>query len=143
MLPDKFVFPNHTLSSLVVAWYCGNQTTGIPPYKVLRAWDVNEVKGMKQKLTHMRKLMKQVEKAARIVNLPHLVKKKMTEKEARFLYTSTRHLFLIPSEENKTRRYETLSWKSYYNLLSKRKWRLFGEKSEVPVEQGETVKQRK
>ena len=91
----------------------------------------------------MRKLMKQVEKAARIVNLPHLVKKKMTEKEARFLYTSTRHLFLIPSEENKTRRYETLSWKSYYNLLSKRKWRLFGEKSEVPVEQGETVKQRK
>ena len=68
----------------------------------------------------------------------------MTEKDSRLLYTSTRHLFLILSEENKTCRYETLSWKSYYNLLSKRKWRLYEEKSnEVPMEHVEIVQQRK
>ena len=36
--------------------------------------------------------------------------------------------------EKKTRRYETISWKSYYNILCKRKWRLFGEQQSDIVE---------
>ena len=69
-----------------------------------------------------------VEKAAKIVNLPHLIKRKMTDKDAITLYNSVKHLFRIPAGEGKRRRYETLSWKTYYNMLSKRKWRLYGEK---------------
>ena len=60
-----------------------------------------------------------VEKAAKIVNLPHLIKRKMTDKDAITLYNSVKHLFRIPAGKGKRRRYETLSWKTYYNMLSK------------------------
>ena len=72
---------------------------GIPPYKVLRLWDVKEGKGGKQKLSQMRKLMCSVEKGAVIVNQPLLVKLRMTEREARLLYMGVKHLFRFPAGE--------------------------------------------
>ena len=128
LLPDNFSFPTLTLSSFVTAWYCRNSVKGIPPYKVLRSWDVTNGKCDKQKLSQMRKLMSYVERGAVLVNQPLLVKSRMTEREARLLYLGVKHLFRFPAGETKTRRYETMSWKSYYNLLCKRGWRLYGEK---------------
>ena len=75
----------------------------------------------------MKILMNSVEKGAKIVNLPHLIKRNMSDKDAITLYNRVKHLFRFPAGEGKRRRYKTLSWKSYYNLLCKRKWRLYGE----------------
>lgn len=91
---------------------------------------------MKQKLIHMRMLIQQVDRAARIVNQPLLVKKKMTEKDTRILYNCVKHLFLFPSAEKKDCWYETIPWKSYHNVLVKQRWQLYGEKRDkVPAEQ--------
>ena len=86
------------------------------------------IKGGTVKSPQMRKRMSCVENGGRIVNKSSLVKSNMTERDARNLYNSVNHLFKFPAGETKKRRYETLSWKSYYNLLVKRKWRLYGEK---------------
>lgn len=93
----------------------------------------------KQKLTHMKRLMNCVEKAARTVNLPHLVKQNMTERDSITLYNSVKHLFMFPAKAQKKRQYETMSWKSYYNLLCKRKWRLYGEQEEEQQAQEPTT----
>jgi hypothetical protein len=128
LIPQSFTFPSLTLASLVTSWYCGDYSKSIPPYRYLKPCDVKHIKGGRQKIMHMKILMSCVEKAAKIVNLPHLIKRKMNDKDAITLYNSVKHLFRIPAGEGKKRRYETLSWKTYYNMLSKRKWRLYGEK---------------
>ena len=48
-----------------------------------------------------------------------------------------KHLFQLPGTHSKKCRYETMSWKSYYNLLQKRKWRLYGEKEEQEHERAQ------
>ena len=142
LLPDNFTFPSMTLSSLVTAWHCGNRCKGIPPYKLLKGVDMHRIKNGTVKLSQMRKLMRCVENGARIVNKPFLVKSNMTERDARNLYNSVNHLFKFPAEETKKRRYETLSWKSYHNLLMKRKWRLYGGKLQNRVQNEGVERQR-
>ena len=127
LLPDGFIIPFLTLSSLVTAWYCGNVSKGIPPYRLLRAWDLRHIKSGKSMLSQMRKVMKCMEKGVEIVNLPGLIKGKMEERDAITLYNSVKHLFFSPSKDKKKRRYESMSWKTFYNILSQRKFRLFGE----------------
>ena len=88
--------------------------------------------------------MNSVEKGAKIVNLPHLIKRNMSDKDAITLYNRVKHLFRFPAGEGKRRRYETLSWKSYYNLLCERKWRLYGEQEterQVPLVRAEHCRQ--
>jgi len=97
---------------------------------------VHGIKGGTVKSPQMRKRMSCVENGGRIVNKSSLVKSNMTERDARNLYNSVNHLFKFPAGETKKRRYETLSWKSYYNLLVKRKWRLYGEKVGKTVQKG-------
>ena len=76
----------------------------------------------------MKKLMGNVEQAASIANQPHLVRKECTVEHAFALYNAVKHLFLFDSiKVGKRRRYESISWKTYYNNLSKRKWKLLGE----------------
>ena len=78
----------------------------------------------------MRKVMKNVERAAHIVNLPHLVKKRMNEQDSFALYHAVlKHMFKFDClRVGKKRRYETISWKTYYNILVKRKGKLMGER---------------
>ena len=113
MLPPDFEFPKMTLSSLVTCWYCG--LYNIPAFKVLKSYDVSEIKSGKCKLSMMKKLILFVEHAALICNHENLLNPK-NEREAIALYQAVKHFFRFPSLENKTRRYETLSWKSYYNI---------------------------
>ena len=103
LLPKKFTFPSLTLASLVTAWYCRNSSKGIPPYRVLKGCDVLDIKSGKQKLMHMKRVMDCVEKGARIVNLRHLVKRNMTERDAITLFNSVKHLFQLPGTHSKKR----------------------------------------
>ena len=76
----------------------------------------------------MKKLLGHVERAAIIVNQPHLICNDCTEEHAFALYNAVKHLFFFDSiKVGKIRRYESISWKTYYNNLSKRKWKLLGE----------------
>ena len=76
----------------------------------------------------MNKLMGHVERAAIIVNQPHLVRNDCTAEHAFALYKAVKHLFFFDSiKVGKRRRYESISWKTYYNNISKCKWKLLGE----------------
>ena len=76
----------------------------------------------------MKKLMDNVERASIIVNQPHFVLNDCTAKHAFALYNAVKYLFFFDSiKMGKRRRYESISWKTYYNNLSKRKWKLLGK----------------
>ena len=95
LLSERFVFPTMPLPNLVRMWYCGDVPSNIPPYKILQTCDVSHLKHGKCKLLHMKKLMGDVERAASIVNQPHLVRKDCTAEHAFALYNGVKHLFFF------------------------------------------------
>mmetsp|Transcript_36018 Transcript_36018/g.87024 ORF Transcript_36018/g.87024 Transcript_36018/m.87024 type:complete len:260 (-) Transcript_36018:96-875(-) len=100
---------------------------------MLRSADVKHMgKSGKQTLSMMKKLMTHVGRAATdIANRSDLIVKERgwTKTDCSKLYRAVKHFFQFPDEKGKRkRRYETISWKTYYNLCMKRKWRLYGEK---------------
>ena len=109
-------------------WFCGDIYKDIPPYRMLRAKDVMHVKGGKQKLSNMKSLVKQVIIAAEIANIHDLVVRNWYIRKVMDLYLSVRHFFAFTFfSGDKKRRYEKISRKTYYNALSKRKGKIFGE----------------
>ena len=126
LLPESFVFPTMPLPNLVRMWYCGDVLSNIPRYKMLRTCDVSHLKHGKCKLSQMKKLMGHVERAASIVNQPHLIRKDCTVEHVFVLYNAVKHLFLFDSiKVGKRRSYESISWKTYYNNPSKQNWKLW------------------
>ena len=129
------------LPNLIRIWYCGDLQNDIPPYQILRGIDLNESRNSRATLSMMRILMKHVEGAAGIVNLTHLVKKCMNENDSVSLYHAVKHMFKFDClRVGKKRRYETISWKMYYNILLKRKWQLIREKKTNAVSQTRRMK---
>ena len=85
------------------------------------------VKGGNQKLSSMKSLVKQVIRAAGIANRHDLVVRNWSPRKVMDSYLGVRHLFDFPCLSiDKRKRYETISWKTYFNALSKRKGKLFG-----------------
>ena len=115
LLPKDYVFPKLTLATLITAWHCGNQDEGIPPYKHLSVKDVYHIKAGKHKIAMMRLLMDAVRRATIIKNQEDLLKKDMTIEDCSNLHNSVKHMFKIPGKNEKTRRHQTLSWKTIYN----------------------------
>ena len=81
---------------------------------------MRETKGRIQKWSMMNKLVKNVEKGVRILNLPHPLVKNWTSRHVLDLYNDVKHLFGFTSL-NKRRRLKTIYWKTYYNILCARK----------------------
>ena len=79
--------------------------------------DALKVKGGSQMLSMMRRLIKQVERAAKdIANRPDLVisGRRWKRKDCMKLYKGVEHFFQVPGNKTK-RRYKTLSWQAYYS----------------------------
>ena len=127
LLTSGYRFPKLSFQNFVTMWYCGDKSNNIPPFRVLRSCDVKSMKGGVNQLSMMRYLMRHVERAAHFVNLPHLIVRKWTTRNAIDLYNAVNHMFAFPNARNSKRRHEQLSWKSYYNLLNSRKGKLYGE----------------
>ena len=118
-LPEIFVIPTMPLPNLVSMWYCGGVLSNIPSYKMLRTCNVSHLKHGKCKLSQIKKLMGHVKRAARIINKTHCVHNDCTAEHKFSLYNTVKHLFLFDSiRVGKRRRYESISWKTYYNNLS-------------------------
>ena len=129
LVSKNFTFPKMSFPNMLCMWYCGDISKNIPPYRLLKACDVLGVKGGKQKLSNMRCLVRHVERAARMVNMPHLILKKWDARGVLDLHNATKHVFAFPSlvGGKQERRFEQLNWKTFYNILAKRKGRLYGE----------------
>ena len=94
---------------------------------MMREKYVKHVKGGNQKLSNMKYLVKQVIRAEEIANRYDLVVQNWSPRKVMDLYLGVRRLFDFPCLSSDTRRsYETISWKTFLNALSKRKGKLFG-----------------
>ena len=125
---SSFAFPPMTFPNMLTMWFCGDMSKSIPPYRMLKAKDVKHVKGGKQKLSNMKYLVAQVIRAATIANRADLVMRSWSPGKVLALYRGVKHFFAFPTLLNgKARRYDTISWKTYFNTLTKRRGKLFGE----------------
>ena len=123
-----FSFPYMTFINMLEICFCGYVSKNIPPYRMLRSKDVIHVKGVKQKLSNMKYLVKHVLISAGISNRHNLVVRNWYLRKVMDLYLDVRRFFDFPClSSDKKRRYETISWKTYYKALSKRKGKPFGE----------------
>ena len=95
---------------------------------MIRVSDMREMKGGIQKFSMMNKLVKNVEKGLRIVNLPHLLVQNWTSRHVLYLYNDIKHLFAFPSLK-KMRLLETISLETYNNVLCAWKGYLEGEQA--------------
>ena len=76
----------------------------------------------------MKYLVKQLISAEGIVNRHDLVVQNWSPRKLIDLYMGVRHFFaFICLSSDKTRCYEKISRKTYFNALTKRKGKLFGE----------------
>ena len=125
LLPRNYFFPLMKLPKLLTMWYCGNRLKNIPPYWISRGSDMRETKGRIQKWSMINKLVKNVEKGVRILNLPHPLVKNWTSRHVLDLYNDVKHLFGFTSL-NKRRRLKKIAWKINYNILCYRKGYLVG-----------------
>ena len=77
----------------------------------------------------MKTLVKHVMRAAVIANHNDLVVDWWSPRKVMNLYGGVRRFFSFPYlAYDKRRRHETMSWKTYFNVLMKRKVKRFGER---------------
>ena len=123
----SFSFPSMTFPNMLTMWFCGDLSKNIPPYKILRSRDVKHIKGGEQKLSNMKDLVHDVVRAARMGNTNDLIVHDWSPRKVLDLYLGVKHFFSFPCLSSGKRRLETISWKTYLNILMKRKGRLLGE----------------
>ena len=76
----------------------------------------------------MKYFVKQAIRAAEIVNRHDLVVRNWFPEKVMGLYLGVKHFCAFPClSSDKTRHYETISWKTYFNVLTKQKGKLFGK----------------
>ena len=121
LLPSEYKFPHLPLNNFLIMWYCGSKVEKIPPYRMLTYMDVKDIKGGKQKLCNMKKMSLYVEEAARQVGRSELVAgPEYTVPKAVTLYNAIECKFRFSNIKiTKKRRFETLGWKTFYNIMAK------------------------
>ena len=121
LLPSEDKFPHLPLNNFIIMWYCGSKVQKIPPYRMLTYMDVKDIKGGKQKLCNMKKMSLYVEEAARRVGRSELVAgPEYTVPKAVTLYNAIECKFRFSNIKiTKKRRFETLGWKTFYNIMAK------------------------
>ena len=85
------MFMSMKLPNLPTVWYCDDRSNNISLYWIIIGSDIRERKGDIQKLSMMNKLVKNVEKGVRIVNLPHLLVQNWISRHVLDLYNSVKH----------------------------------------------------
>lgn len=128
LLPNNYDFPSIPFSNLTTMWYCGNVEENIVPFHMLRASHVKHLKHGKQKLSNMKRVINWIHDAARKVGKPELIladSRRWTVAKSVALYEAVAPLFKFPALGlSKTRRFETITWKTIYNILTDRKGKL-------------------
>ena len=81
---------------------------------------MREMKGGIQELSLMKKLVKNVDKGVRIVNLYHLLVQIWTLRHVLDLYNAVKNVFAFPFL-NRSRHLKTIYLNTYYNILCARK----------------------
>ena len=123
-----FVSLHDTSKYAVNVVLCWNFKKNLP-YRMLRCKDVKQVKGGKKKLSNMKTLVKHVMRAAVIANWNDFVVTFWSPRKVMDLYVGVKHFFdFLCLTYEKRRRYEIMSWKTYFNAFVKSQGRLFGEK---------------
>ena len=127
-VPENFEMPRMTLQTLITYWYCGSTQPAIPPLCYARAYDFDKKKkmSMRTRLCQMKRMINKVHTAGEMVGFNFDLSQQWTTVRATRLYEMIKHLFELPPVKHR-RRYESISWKIYHNVLVKNDWKLVGE----------------
>ena len=110
-------------------WFCGDISKNISTYIILRRKDVKQVKGGTKILSNMENLLKHVMRGEFIENRNDLVLNFWSARNVMAFYRGLRLFFAFPClAYDKRRCYDTMSWKTHFNILIKRKGTLSVEK---------------
>ena len=122
----NFSFPSMTFPNMLPMWFCGDIKKNILPFRMLWCKYVEQVKDEKKRMSNIKALVKHVTKAAVIDNRNDLVVDFWYPRKVMDLYRSVRKFFAFPyPTNNKRRRFETMSWRNYFNILTKMKGKIF------------------
>ena len=91
----SFSIPSMTFTNMLAMWFFGGISKIIRPCRMLRAKDVQHVKGGKQKLSNMKSLVKQVISAVGIASRHDLVFQNWSPRKVMDLYLGVRHFLLF------------------------------------------------
>jgi hypothetical protein len=125
-IPEHFIIPRMTLHTLIVYWYCGSVQPHCPPLQYVRAFDFPKKKSMAQRISQMKKIIMYVRKAAHEEGFYIRPSGITTTTQATQLYEAIKKKFEHPAINERIRRHESIGWKTYYNIMSKEKWRFQG-----------------
>ena len=130
ILPQNYEIPALTLASFLVFYLIGNPNEGIPPFRIVKPIDLKrsnkDQKVNAKVLTDMRKMMGHVEKAGRGLDKWEDDATKWTPSLVTDLYEAVNWKFRIPPKRG-TRRFEALTWKTYFNMVQARNGVLIGD----------------
>ena len=124
-VPENFEIPRMTLQTLITYWYCGSKVPLVPPLKYAKLFDFPTKKSMKVTLSQMKRTMREVHRAGDRMGFNFRDTGWTTGKATR-LYEMVHPCFAYPSLKH-TRRFVSINWKTYHNLVVKNKGRLADE----------------
>jgi hypothetical protein len=125
-IPEHFIISRMTLHTLIVYWYCGSVQPHCLPLQHVRAFDFPKKKSMAQRISQMKKIITYVRKAAHEEGFYTRPSGITTTTQATQLYETIKKKFEHPAINEQIRRHESIGWKTYYNIMSKEKWRFQG-----------------
>ena len=116
-LPDDYVFPCMTFALFISYWFCGDKSKNLVPICVVDRKDV-KLKGQKNVLSKMKKLMNLVEVAAKREGVWKDSKHYRSDVQScNELSMSVQRYFSYPTKNDHVRRFDQLSWKTYINMF--------------------------
>jgi hypothetical protein len=126
-VPEHFIIPRMSLHTLIVYWYCGSVQPHCPPLMFVRGYDFPTKKSAVQRLSQMKKMIKLVRLAARHEGFNIQQNATISTTQATQLYEATKAKFEYPAIHERTRRHESIGWKTYYNIMAKNRWKFVGD----------------
>ena len=112
----SLIFPN-----MLTMWFCGNVSKYIPPYIILKRTGARHLKGVKQKLSNIKYMVRHILREANISNHTEFVAGFWTLKRVINLCYSVNSMFSFsPCIMSKNKIiHDIICWKTNYNIYHK------------------------
>lgn len=133
VLPQDWSIPRLTFEGMIVYWYLGDSSSGVPPLVKIGGSEFKTLPRGVKKRSDMKFLMKHVERKARDEGCFIENVNEWTQDAVRTLYAKTRKYFDYPSKTTAQTKFDKLSWETICHNLRKHKV-LVGEELPLPSE---------
>lgn len=131
-LPQHWVLPRLSFEGLMVYWFLGDPSNGVPPLIKVGGTEFKNIQRGVRKRSDMKYLMKHVERKGREENcyMDHV--KDWTPDNVRLLFDQTNKYFDYPNRNSPHTKFDKLSWETVCHNVRRNKGVLVGEELPSP-----------